>query len=255
VLPNVVTGLTFNDTGLIASTAYTYTVRAVDGAGNVGPDSNSTVVTTTAPSTSLFTEQWPGADGAVWGSPWATGVSNGTVDTQGNGGRLQFNNNTGAYARAQLTGLANRTNSEALFSYRWTATGAQAYFSVNLRGSGGWLNAYRPRSGYGLEFSSNSGTVTVTRALNGTTTTLGATVANASAVSTAKQWVRLRVSGSTIQFKRWLDGQTEPTAWTATRTDTGVTAAGQLFFSLARGSTSAGVKGVVIDDLTVKDAP
>jgi hypothetical protein len=254
-LPNVITGLTFTDTGLTASTQYTYTVRALDAAGNVGQDSNSTIVTTAAPSSGLFSEQWPGVNGSTWGAPWATGVSNGTVDTQTNAGRLTFNNNTGAYARAQLTGLAARTNAEVLFSYRWTATGQQGYFSINLRGSGGWLNAYRPRSGYGIEFSSNSASVTVTRALNGTTTNLGANVANAQQVSTAKQWVRFRVSGSTIQFKRWLDGQTEPTAWTATRTDTGVTAAGQLFLSLARGSTNSGVKAVIIDDLTVTDAP
>jgi hypothetical protein len=254
-LPAVITGLSYTDTGLTASTPYTYTVRAVDAAGNVGPDSNSTIVTTAAPSSGLFTEQWPGANGAAWGSAWATGTNNGTVDTQSGGGRLTFNNNSGAYARAQLTGLAARTNAEVLFSYRWTATGPTGYFSVNLRGSGGWLNAYRPRSGYGVEFSSSSTTVTMTRVLNGTTTNLGATVSGGQQVSTAKQWVRLRVSGSTIQFKRWLDGQTEPAAWTATRTDTGVTAAGQLFLSLARGSTNSGVKAVIIDDLTVTDAP
>jgi hypothetical protein len=213
------------------------------------------VVTTAAPSSGLFNEQWPGANGATWGAAWATGVSNGTVDTQSNGGRLTYNNNTGAYARAQLTGLAARANSQVLFSYRWTVTGAKAYFSVNLRGSGAWSNAYRPSNAYGIEFSSNSANVTMIRALNGTATNLGATVANGQQVTTAKQWVRFRVSGSTIQFKRWLDGQTEPTAWTATRTDTGVTAAGQLFLSLARSSTSTGTKAVIIDDLTVSDAP
>ena len=108
---------------------------------------------------------------------------------------------------------------------------------MNLRGSGGWLNAYRPRSGYGVEFSSSSTTVTVDKAVNGTTSDLGDRLGRRS-VTTAKQWVRLRVSGSTIQFKRWLDGQTEPTAWTSTYTDTVGHDAGQLFFSLARGSTN-----------------
>ena len=62
------------------------------------------------------------------------------------------------------------------------------------------------------------------------------------------------MSGSTIQLKTWLDGQTEPAAWTSTNTDTTVTAPGQLFFSLARGSTNTGTRAVLIDDLTITDA-
>jgi hypothetical protein len=141
-----------------------------------------------------------------------------------------------------------------VFSYRWNGTGASAYFSVNLRGSGGWVNAYRPRSGYGVQFGSNSNTGIVMRALNGTTTNL-ASVSSPGQVTTAKQWVRLRVSGQTIQFKRWLDTQAEPAGWTSTVTDAAVTAPGQLFFSLARSSSNSGVKTVFIDDLTVRDAP
>ena len=79
-------------------------------------------------------------------------------------------------------------------------------------------------------------------------------VAGAQQVSTAKQWVRLRVSGSTIQFKTWVDGTTEPATWTSTDVDTGVTAPGQLFFSLVRGGSNVGAKNVQIDDLTVKPA-
>ena len=253
-LPGTVTGLSYTDTGLTAATAYTYTVRALDAAGNTGNPSGSLTVSTLAVSAGLFSDTWPGANGAAWASAWAASSSSGTVDTQTGAGRLQFNNTTGAYARAQLTGVAARSNSQVLFSYRWSATGASAYFSVNLRGSGGWTNAYRPRSGYGVEFSSSSNTITVMKAVNGTTTNL-ATVSAAAQVTTAKQWVRMRVSGSTIQFKRWLDGQSEPTAWTSTVTDTSVTTAGQLFLSLARSSSNSGVKAVLIDDLTLADAP
>ncbi len=187
-------------------------------------------------------------------SSWTTSSSAGTVDTQTGAGRLQYNNTSGAYARAQLTGVAARTNSQVLLSYRWSATGASGYFSINLRGSGGWTNAYRPRSGYGVEFSSSSNTITVTKAVNGATTDL-ATVSASAQVTTAKQWVRMRVSGTTIQFKRWLDGQAEPTAWTSTVTDGSVTTAGQLFLSLARSSSNTAVKAVSIDDLTYSDAP
>jgi hypothetical protein len=43
---------------------------------------------------------------------------------------------------------------------------------LGLRGSGGWQNAYRPRSGYGLELQSNSTTVAVKRNVDGVTSTL-----------------------------------------------------------------------------------
>ena len=121
---------------------------------------------------------------------------------------------------------------------------------MNLRGSGGWLNAYRPRNGYGVEFSSSSSTATINQSVNGVSTDL-TSVAGAQPLSTAK---RLRVSGSTIQMRTWLDGQTEPSTWNATVTDATVTTSGQLFFSLARGSTNTGTKSVLVDDLTVKDA-
>ena len=209
---------------------------------------------TATASAGLFSDAWPGADGSPWSSPWTTSVSNGTVDTQTGAGRLLFNNNANAYARAQLTGVPARANAQVLFSYRWSATGAGGYFSVNLRGSGGWLNGYRPSSGYGIQFASGSTTVAVTKAVNGTTTNL-ATVTDAGQVTTAKQWVRLRVSGSTIQYRRWLDGQAEPATWTTTSTDSAVTTAGQLFFSLARSSSATAAKSVFIDDVSLLDAP
>src|SRR5947207_3428530 len=45
------TTLTFNNTGLLAGTSYSYRVRATDGAGNLGPYSNVASATTTAPDT------------------------------------------------------------------------------------------------------------------------------------------------------------------------------------------------------------
>jgi hypothetical protein len=71
-------------------------------------------------------------------------------------------------------------------------------------------------------------------------------------VGTGRQWVRLRVSGSTIQYKLWPDGQAEPSSWRVSVTDTSVTAAGQLFVSLNRGSANTGAKSVQLDDLTVR---
>jgi fibronectin type 3 domain-containing protein len=59
-----ITGTTFNDPGLTASTSYSYRVRAVDAAGNPGPFSNtSTATTPAAPDTTP-----PSAPGALTAS-------------------------------------------------------------------------------------------------------------------------------------------------------------------------------------------
>ena len=60
------------------------------------------------------------------------------------------------------------------------------------------------------------------------------------------------MSGSTVDSS-WLDGQTEPTAWNSTLTDTAVTTAGQLFFLAGPQQLRHRGPGRLIDDLTLKD--
>ncbi|MEO6501468.1 MAG: fibrinogen-like YCDxxxxGGGW domain-containing protein, partial [Jatrophihabitantaceae bacterium] len=135
--------LSFTDTGLTAGTTYSYTVRAVDGAGNVGPESAAVSVTTLTEVAPVFTDAFAGADGAPWSPSWTTGAGTGVVDLQAGAGRLAMSDVSGAYSRAQLTGLAVRADSELLTSYTWSSNTALSYLSVYLRGSGGWQNAYR----------------------------------------------------------------------------------------------------------------
>ncbi|WP_426572093.1 YncE family protein [Aquihabitans sp. McL0605] len=212
----------------------------------------TTTTTTTQPppaGTTLYTDAFTGANGTAW-PRWAVGAASGSATIQANAGALAATDAANAYARAQLTGLAARADTSVLLSYRWSSTSAVAYFNVYARGSGGWLNAYRPRNGYGLELASNSSTVTVRKVVDGTLTTLRS-AAGGQAVSTQKQWLRLRVVGTTIQFKTWLDGQAEPAPWRSTDTDAAVAAAGQLHLSVVRGGANVGAKTVTVDDLTV----
>jgi chitodextrinase len=243
-------GLTYTDSGLAAGTSYTYTVRAVDTSGNVGPDSNSVLASTTAANPVLFSETWPDADGSPWPAAWTTSGASATIDTQAGAGRLLVSDVAGGYGRAQLTGLASQADSDLLTSFQWSSNTAASYLNVFLRGSGGWQNAYRPKNGYGIQLQSNSGTVSVMKNVNGTVTTLQ-NVAGAQSLSTGKQWLRLRVVGSTIQFKIWTDGAAEPTGWASTLTDSAVTAAGQLFISQVRAASNVGDRAVTFDNLSI----
>jgi hypothetical protein len=135
-----------------------------------------------------------------------------------------------------------------VFSYQWSATSASAYLQLYLRGSGGWQNPYRPTSGYGVELTSNSAAAAIRKNVGGATTTIR-TIAAGQTVTTAKQWIRFRVQGSTIEYRHWLDGQAEPSAWTSVDSDSSVTTAGQLFISTVRGGSNVGIKSVTLDDL------
>jgi chitodextrinase len=247
-----VTGLSTTDTGLTPGSSHTYVVRAVDAAGNVSNDSNSVPVTTTGTApTSLFSDLFSGADGSAWNGSWTTTTGSGTANVQSNRGALTFSDTAGAYARAQLTGLADRADSDTTFSYQWSATSGSGYFNAYTRGSGGWSNSYRPRNGYGIELFSNSGTGYVRKVVNGAVSNLQ-TISGFNTTTTTKQWIRIRVVGSTIQVKHWNDGQAEPTAWDSTDTDTDVTTTGQLHLSYVRGGSNTGAKTLYLDDLTIQ---
>jgi hypothetical protein len=251
---SLVTGTSYTDKTVVGSTTYSYTVQAIDGGGNPSSVSEPLSVNTAGLDPVLYSDSFTGADGSAWDAAWSTDARSGSLTKQANAGRMAYDNVSGAFARAQLAGVPNRTNGEALFSYTWSATTPTSYFNVYLRGSGGWQNSYRPRNGYGLEFSSSSSTVSLRRVINGTTTTLSST-SGAQQVSTAKQWVRLRANGSTIQYKTWVDGQSEPTAWRATVTDSAVSAPGQLFVSMVRSGSSGGSRQITLDDVTLLEDP
>ncbi|MCW2820161.1 MAG: cell surface protein [Marmoricola sp.] len=256
VLPGTVTGTSTTVSGLTPATTYAFTVRAVDAAGNVSADSAPVSVTTdkAAPPapTTAFTDDWNRADAASWGANWAVSSVNGSVTTSGGTGVLSNNDVAGAYGRAILTGLAAKTDTETLLSFTWKQPTALSYLNLYVRGSGGWQNSYRPRNALGLQLTSTSTSVEVQQNVNGVLTTLRRD-SGAVKSTTAKQWLRLRVQGGSLQYRIWTDGTTEPTTWSPAVTNVGVTGPGQLHLAVNRASTNVGAKSVVVDDLSITD--
>jgi lysophospholipase L1-like esterase len=64
--------------------------------------------------------------------------------------------------------------------------------------------------------------------------------------------VRARIQGSTIYFKLWSYGTTEPASWSGTITDSAVTAAGFFgFYNNSSGAGNATIDNVTLDNLVV----
>jgi hypothetical protein len=135
-----------------------------------------------------------------------------------------------------------------LAAFRWNQTTAAAYHSIYVRGSGGWVNPYRPRNGYGLEFASHATGVALDRVVNGSRTVLAIIPGQR---TTELQWVRFRVEGDELLVRLSVDGQPEPATWSYRGSTTTSLPAGHLYTSLVRSSSNAGPKTITINELTL----
>ena len=75
--------------------------------------------------------------------------------------------------------------------------------------------------------------------------------AGVASVSTAKQWVRYRVQGSTLSVKVWTDGTAEPANWELSTTDASITSQGVLQVEWARVGTVGAGRDIALDDVTI----
>ena len=123
------TAATFTDSGLTAATAYSYSVEAVDNAGNISGPSTSLPVTTTAPDT-----QAPTAPG----TPTATSTSASSVSlswpaaTDNVGVVLYTVYRNGTLAGTSTTASYTDTGVVASTTYAYTVTAADAAGNVSL---------------------------------------------------------------------------------------------------------------------------
>jgi hypothetical protein len=239
----------YRDSGLTASTGYSYRVKATNATGD-SAYSNVATATTPAQSAVVFAESFPGADGSAWDAArWTSDTqSTASLDVRSGAGRMAFENVSGARAQAIAT-MTREADTDSLMSFRFTSTGARGYFYVFSRASGNWVSGY-PGTSYFLQLMNDDGTVQLWKSSGGTTTRL-ATVAGAASVTTGKQWVRFRVQGSSLSAKVWTDGATEPSVWELTANDSSITSAGVLQLKWSRSSSATGTREVLLDDIQI----
>jgi chitinase len=130
------TGTTFTDTGLVANTTYTYTVRARDGAGNLSTPSNQISVTTNASTSDTTPPTTPGTLSSPAKTSTSVSLSWGASTDSGGSGLAGYN----VYRNGATTPTAQTTGT----SYTDTGLNANTTYTYTVRARDGAGNLSAP---------------------------------------------------------------------------------------------------------------
>ena len=161
-----------------------------------------------------------------WTARWVTTNTNWLVRAKAGaeGGKTLENTgtNTGRHLLTwnAIDADANRADVEILVRYR-PSTSSTELPRLTLRGSG----AAGAENGYFVSFNASSLNFNLAKFVAGTQTNLGSTISHTT-IANVWYYVRFRANGTTLQMRRWKDGEVEPSAWELTVTDSSITAAG-----------------------------
>ncbi|HWH99487.1 MAG TPA: fibronectin type III domain-containing protein, partial [Propionibacteriaceae bacterium] len=244
---------TYRDTLLASETTYRYRVKATNGRRS-SAYSNIVTVTTPPQETVVFAENFSRMKRTPWDARrWK--VSTGTaasVDVQSGAGRMRFRNVPEARARA-IAIMPKRADTDTVASFQFSSRAPRGYLYLFSRASGDWVSS-TPNASYFVQITNDLTTVQLWKSQAGVTTSLGSLPAVAEE-TTAKQWLRFRVQGSSISVKVWTDGTAEPANWELTATDDSITAPGVLQLKWLRGGTATAGRDVILDDIKVSNRP
>jgi len=202
-----------------------------------------------SPVAPLLFDQFTGSNGAAL-SNWVTGFdpSTGTGSSatiQGNMGRLTTSTTNNFVATGRITRRANitdPTDANLAFSFKFDAT--SAFPKVWHRAE----NAMNVDHGY--EMRIEKGEWSIAKSVAFAETALSADIPFSYSQGTLYS-ARFRVVGTTIQAKLWVAADPEPEAWGYSGTDSAVSAAGAVGFSVMNGNSTAVVANWFIDDVTI----
>ncbi len=219
----------------------TYTVAA---AGNT--------YTRTIGGTAL-TDSFTDTNGAAWSTSLWTDMSTAdtgataSTDIQSNAGRLHVavgGAATTAKARANSLSI---TDAESVFKFQvghgsvirfWLRTGSTA--TGRSADAGYCLNVDEASQAANLRRSNGSGSGATTQIGTGTTKTY----------STNWWWARLQATGTTIRYRIWQDGTSEPSSWDESVTDSTYASAGT---AMVMGFQNTDVQDSFLDDVAISN--
>lgn len=191
-------------------------------------------------------ENWIGTNGSAWNSSnWNTSavVSPATATIQSNSGQLVTG--SGSFASdANVKSIVTATDVNAVVTM--TPDGAnEEYGSIGVRNDGTWSGSL-PGEGYALEFDFVNGQYVLGSLHFGARTVLGTITGFTPGVAIR---ARIRVQGTTLQTKAWLVGNTEPSAWDLSVTDTQTAGPGVLTLSAQNGG-NPGVRTILFNSFS-----
>lgn len=210
----------------------------------------STLVYSSGP-VPLATETWTGTTGAAWPAQWISALTNGpsgSATIQGDTGQQAVSASGLTVERSYLSGMTSSTNMELVVSFTPSAL-AGGYVGIAIDSDNGLgLNNFMPTSGYFLQVfvGDTNSSVGLFRCPYDGVAQGGLNTRTVSAATKYK--VRLRRSGSTVQYRLWAASDIEPGTWDVTYTDPSPVPAGKVLLVTA---TTSEAFSALWDDLTV----
>ena len=209
----------FAASGLTAQTGYQCVHKVRDAALNVSTGTAITVTTEATVGTTLFTdfsEYTTGAAPSDWSEPYATSATlTVEADAAATGGKVLkcVTYKNVPYFAAWDAVLNTTEDVEVVARYRTTYAWNSAVVRIRASGGAGTESNYYLTQG-NLAWKYVNGADLIV---------LSATKNAINDVVNAWLWVRFRANGTTLQYRTWADGDSEPTTWREA-TDTSLTA-------------------------------
>lgn len=171
-----------------------------------------------------FTEYTAGVAPSDWTPQWDTSRKVVTIESSGvpSGGGAQAmkvaNGTSGSVYGLSWDDIGTPTG-DVEIRMKWlpvTAATQQLGPLVHGSGASGSKNGYGPRQQAGAFWNVN-------KYVSNTFTTVALANAGLTIANNTWYWVLFGISGTTVQWKLWLDGNSEPGSWTGSATDSALT--------------------------------
>ncbi len=210
-----------------------------------------------AATAAAFSETWTGTTGAAWPAKWSTvavgGSAGYSATIQSNAGQM-VPGTVGYGGIREYAASAKSGDFDLTITYT-PASQAEAYSALvaSTDGSVNSGNSFYPNNGYhlelGLSSSAASSYLKLLKYSGGTSTTL---VSNVTKTITAGTRYRIHFqrTGTTLRFRIWVLGNSEPSTWDGTATDSSLLTYGGFYLAAGNGSATTS-QNVTWDDLTI----
>lgn len=240
----------FAHTGLSPTTAYFYRVSATDSAGT----STYTTANATTPISMPMTDSFTGTDGSpISASKWDTSSNAASVSLAilSNAMRGTVTGNISDSTSIGAKGSLGQTDQAVLCRARSNGD-ATMFLAIRLLTNNltsGPSTTYSAEVSYGAVGATGNMTLAIKKNVSNVSTTLASDSSQPILLADTWYWHRFERLGTTLRYRKWLDGSTEPSSWDLTATDAAISTGGMTLF-LWPTNTALDPRTIDLDDVT-----